>query len=116
MDWRRLGNQRREALTILRGGWVNHPASKMWQGYFYQLANYGLAICDEWAYRGYRDKTCRGDIVVEQKKHCNKELPPWFGDPKFHLAHQSNLIRKKPEHYAILFPDIPDDLPYIWPC
>ena len=39
----------------------------------------------------------------------------WFSD-EFFLAHKSNLIRKKSEHYRPIFGlDIPDDLPYIWP-
>jgi hypothetical protein len=28
---------------------------------------------------------------------------------------RSNLLRKLPEHYGILFPDVPNDLPYVWP-
>ena len=33
----------------------------------------------------------------------------------FHRSHQAALVRKLPEHYRRLFPDVPDDLPYIWP-
>jgi hypothetical protein len=42
-------------------------------------------------------------------------LPRWLGDEDFHLAHRSALVRKDPEHYRRLFPDVPDDLPYVWP-
>src|SRR5690606_39436406 len=43
------------------------------------------------------------------------ELPPWLGDPDFHRAHQSALLRKNREYYLRYFPDVPDDLPYVWP-
>ena len=42
-------------------------------------------------------------------------LPPWLGDSKFHRGHRSASIRKDPEHYRALFPDVPDDLEYVWP-
>ena len=42
-------------------------------------------------------------------------MPPWLGDRDFHRSHQSNLIRKDREHYGPLFPDVPDDLEYVWP-
>ncbi len=42
-------------------------------------------------------------------------LPRWLGDPDFHLAHQSALVRKDPDFYGPLFPGVPDDLPYVWP-
>lgn len=42
-------------------------------------------------------------------------LPPWLGDEDFHRSHRSSLLRKDPEHYRPLFPDDPDDLPYVWP-
>ena len=42
-------------------------------------------------------------------------LPPWLGDPALHRSHQSSLVRKDPAHYRRFFPDVPDDLPYVWP-
>jgi hypothetical protein len=44
------------------------------------------------------------------------ELPPWLGDAAFHRSHQSALVRKDPQHYRRFFPDVPDDLPYVWPA
>lgn len=42
--------------------------------------------------------------------------PSWLGDEDLHLSHQSNLIRKNPEFYRQRFgPNVPDNLPYIWP-
>ncbi|MET8413745.1 cytoplasmic protein, partial [Streptomyces sp. NPDC005195] len=46
---------------------------------------------------------------------ADDELPPWLGDPAFHRSHQSALVRKAPEIYIPFFPDVPDDLPYVWP-
>jgi len=114
LDRKRLGNQRNEVLVLLSGSWYNHPASKMWRGYEYQLAEYGKAICTEWIQRGYRD-TCFEKISVLQSSHEDTGLPPWFGDPDFHESHQSNLIRKNPEHYRSQFPNTREGLPYMWP-
>ena len=41
--------------------------------------------------------------------------PYWLGKKKFHISHQSNLIRKKSEHYSKFFRNVPNDLPYFWP-
>ena len=43
------------------------------------------------------------------------ELPPWLGDPDFHRSHRSALVRKDPGYYRPVFPEVPDDLPYVWP-
>lgn len=45
LDFRRLGKQRSEALTIIRAikygnSWENHPATKMWRGYVKALELY----------------------------------------------------------------------------
>lgn len=123
LDWKRLGNQRREALIVIRAvvgessGWVNHPAVKMWKGYSEALIQYSVAICDEWASRGYQD-TCREKFLYYS---LTSEViyPPWYEDQeelrKVVVSHQSNLVRKDPEHYRKYFPEVSDDLPYYWP-
>ena len=120
LDSRRLGNQcYRETLTILRGGWTNHPASRMWRGHEYELAAYGRALAVEMRRRGgWRQEVT--DRWINFYNNAMRDLPrtprpPWFGNSEFHRAHQSNLIRKDPEHYGQLFPGVPDNLPYIWP-
>lgn len=113
LDRQRLGKQRVEVLQLLKGQWPNHPAAKMWRGYEHALGLYGLAICREWKARSYKD-TCYEKIEALLAPHP-KRLPPWLGDDAFHRAHQSNLVRKLPEHYRRYFPEIPDSLPYIWP-
>lgn len=118
LDRQRLGKQRVEVLQILRAiesgsGWSNHPAVKMWNGYQNCLVEYGLCMCHEWIRRGYKD-TCSEKIAGLRDVHPFK-VPDWIGDEEFHRSHQSNLIRKDPEHYRHFFPDVPDDLPYVWP-
>jgi hypothetical protein len=114
LDFRRLGKQRLECVTILRGKWPNHSVSKMWLDYHYQLCEYAKEICLEWRRRGYKD--VQYDVVCEMQKHLiDTGLPPWFGNKTFHRAHKSNLVRKKPDYYRKYFPDVPDNLPYLYP-
>lgn len=98
--------------------WGGHPAVKMWWTYENHLVDYGIAVCNEWISRGFKD-TCKDKIIKHQKLAPNgfKGMPvQWLGDEKFHLSHKSNLIRKNPEYYRPIFGiDIPDNLPYIWP-
>lgn len=126
LDDKRLGKQRVEVLQILNVlheikngvGWRRHPAVRMWRGYEPQLCEYGLQVCEEWKSRGFKD-TCFEKIMYHLEcataGEFNLEYPPWFGDPEFHFAHQSSLIRKDPERYGHYFPETPNDLPCIWP-
>jgi hypothetical protein len=132
LDPRRLGRQRGEALQILRAltttgsGWRHHPAVQMWRGYPEALGSYGVTMCRAWFVLGFAD-TCelklREELAqvgvaaprTQQDLAEAGALPPWLGDPALHLSHQSNLIRKDPAFYKERFPDVPDDLPYVWP-
>ena len=120
LDRQRLGKQRVECLQILRAlndptyGWRNHPAVKMWKGYSDCLVSYGIAICLEWITRGYKDNCL---IKIQEFRvdfSASTKIPDWLGDNNFHLSHQSNLLRKFPEHYSKHF-DVPCDLEYVWP-
>jgi len=118
LDRQRLGKQRVEVLQILRTlngttpGWRQHPAVRMWHGYTEALVEYGVAICDEWIRRGYKD-TCRARIVAFS---WGDEVvtPPWL-TRRMCLGYRSNLLRKMPEHYRQFWPTLRDDLPYYWP-
>ena len=132
LDRQRLGKQRVEGLQILRTlkgithGWANHPAVKMWDGYEDALGYYTITICNRWTFYGYKD-TC-ADKVRELLPHLTPtaihyeplrgtiELPKWLDDPDLMLSHKSNLVRKKPSHYGLVWPDVPNDLPYKWPA
>lgn len=123
LDYRRLGKQRVETWQLIRAingmtkGWANHPAAVMWRGHTAPLAKYGLIMCREWVRRGYKDTMTERfqELVSSSTSQELEDLPSWLGQPELHLSHQSNLIRKFPEHYGPLFPGVPSDLPYIWP-
>lgn len=118
LDRARLGKQRVETLQILGairfgGGWSNHPAVKMWASYFESLVLYGVAICDEWIRRGYRD-TCRAKIMAYTYA-TPLVIPTWLGDSQFHASHQSNLLRKDALYYSQFGWNVANNLPYVWP-
>jgi hypothetical protein len=133
LDTRRLGKQRVEVIQIVRAilvpgyGWANHPATLMWRDHLEALECYLVAICDEWCSRGFGD-TCRatvrddlaaagvqGGVRSQDELAAAGLLPPWLGDEALHRSHRSALLRKDSAHYRPLFPDDPDDLPYVWP-
>lgn len=118
LDPSRLGNQvYREGLTILRGGWKHHPASKMWAAHRHQLISYLLDGLIELEKRGKFYPHIRGEIYDLSEEIPQEEwaIPPWLGDPDFHASHRSNLLRKDPEWYGQFGWIEPDNLPYVWP-
>jgi hypothetical protein len=132
LDAKRLGKQRVETIQVVRAlttpgyGWANHPAVLMWKGYEEALGRYGFVCCEVWTGLGFGD-TCAATIgadlraagieavrTQEQLAEAGR-LPPWLGDEALHTSHRSALVRKDPDHYRPMFPDVPDDLPYVWP-
>ncbi|MEE6296080.1 MSMEG_6728 family protein [Georgenia wangjunii] len=132
LDTKRLGKQRVEVIQVVRAltwpdyGWKSHPAVLMWKGFEEALGRYGLTMCETWIERGFGD-TCAGTIAADLAAagvptirdvaalEAAGGLPTWLSEPALHLSHRSNLLRKDPEYYRPLFPDVPDDLPYWWP-
>lgn len=132
LDQKRLGKQRVEVIQVVRAltvpdyAWRNHPAALMWRGFEEALGRYGFACCEAWLERGFGD-TCAATIAADlatagvttvrtQGELAEAgALPPWLGDEDLHRSHRSALVRKDPDHYRPLFPDVPDDLPYVWP-
>jgi hypothetical protein len=116
LDKSRLGNQVwREGITLVRGGWKNHPASKMWRGHEYHLCLYLLAGSEVLKERGKEYPQVKEKILIEMAKHKDTGAPPWIGDEKFHASHRSNLLRKNPAWYGQFGWNEPSDLPYVWP-
>lgn len=116
LDPQRLGNQvYRECLTLIRGKWPNHPASKIWTPHKHALAIYSLACLRELKSRG-RDYPHWFRMFEYYKEiFPDTGFPPIWGRKDYHLSHQSNLINKKPEWYRPLFGvDVPLDLEYVW--
>jgi len=132
LDDRRLGKQRVEVIQVVRAltvpgyAWRHHPAALMWKGHEEALGRYGLVVCEVWTQRGNAD-TCAATIQADlaaagvptirgyAELRDAGALPPWSFDEDFLRSHRSNLVRKDPEHYGPLFPDVPPDLPYVWP-
>lgn len=132
LDTKRLGKQRVEVIQIVRAlttpgyGWASHPAVLMWRGYEEALGRYGITMCDVWREKGFGD-TCAATIAADlatigitqirtyPELREGAALPPWLFDPEVQRSHQSSLVRKDPDHYRPLFPDVPDDILYVWP-
>jgi hypothetical protein len=132
LDVKRLGKQRVETIQVVRAltrpgyGWANHPAVLMWKGFEEALGRYGLTCCDVWIELGFGD-TCAATIATDLRAAgvdrirtqaeiaAAGALPPWLGDEALHRSHRSALLRKDPDHYRSAFPDVPTDLPYVWP-
>ena len=94
----------------------------MWRGFSAALVAYGVAVCAEWTRRGRADAV-RATLLeftggaapdVDALRPAGA-LPPWLGFEPLHVSHRSSLVRKDPAHYRRYFPDVPDDLPYVWP-
>ena len=124
LDMKRLGKQRVEVYQIIRAltgeqkGWRHHPAVKMWDGYELALTLYGIVMCDEWVKRGYKD-SLKPKLTMYLKKFMDDQqtvdFPRWLWDSDVIKSHRSNLIRKYADHYGPMWPDTPNDLPYVWP-
>lgn len=120
LDNKRLGKQRVEAWQIYQcltkqGSlrWKNHPAVKMWNGQLTLLRKYGIAICNEWIKRGFKDTMLvRFQNIVPI---INCYTPFWLGNKKFHSSHRSNLLRKDFTYYSQFGWKEDNTLPYYWP-
>lgn len=119
LDRQRLGKQRVEAWQIIKAltgqqkGWRNHPAAKMWDGHIPALAQYGIVVCREWIGRGYQDSLLERFYAYAPTQYDS--WPDWLEREDVMISHRSNLIRKRPDIYGPVWPDVPDDLPYVWP-
>ncbi len=117
LDNKRLNKQILEASQIYKivkenrttGGWINHPAIKMWRGYSNALALYHNECLKEWLKRGKNHS-----FKFIEIKENNIVMPHWMGKEEFHASHRSNLFRKMPEHYNKFGWKEPNNLPYIW--
>lgn len=122
LDYRRLGKQRVETMQIMNAlcglstGWVNHPATQMWEGHEETLVNYQIAIVGEWVERGYTDNVCM-QKTLEAFEHLRGPFsdPWWLGRPEFHDSHKSNLLKKDFKWYSQFGWSVDDSLEYWWP-
>jgi len=98
----------------------NHPAVRMWRQWPVCLSYYGITMCNEWRSRGYNDSMLPMFMLAERALddlgiRFSGRYPEWLGDPRFHQAHRSNLVRKFAAHYGPLFPGVAPNIPYRWP-
>lgn len=112
LDSKRLNKQLlegRQIYSILSsgrttGGWVNHPAVKMWRNYDNALFAYLEAIKDECVERGIQTEKNWNAIIDMHKWNYNRGSgmidPPWWGDERVHLSHRHNLYVKDSAFYA----------------
>jgi len=109
LDYRRLGNQRNEGLTILKtnlglsNAWKSHPCTNMWKGHNECLATYIWYIIKEWKSRGYKDFCERklfdlmgGDYFL---RPYSSIAPLWYDDERIFSSHRAALLFKNYDYY-----------------
>lgn len=120
LDDKRLNKQIIEAYQIhnivsgkrTSGGWINHPATRMWTGYADALALYLNACIEEWINVRKHSHSIQ-KIHIDNEK--NVEMPHWFGDEMLHASHRSSLLGKDPEFYGKYGWTEDPFMPYVWP-
>lgn len=74
---------------VIKIGFSNHPAVRLWFGYRYALMAYINSHINEWIKRGYENTMKTYKIP---KKYA---VPSWTLDSLFHLNHKQALIHKE---------------------
>jgi hypothetical protein len=131
LDYKRLGKQRVEALTIYNTirkndprGWGSHPIVRMWKDNQFALLVYGLTACNEWKKRGYVDNIHASfiDALVNHPyeiEHFNNtgqySLPWWWGDDRVHSSHRASLLMKDRAYYKQFGWHETPKSDYFWP-
>jgi hypothetical protein len=80
------------ALLGFSAGWVNHPATKMWRGHEFRLAEYSKAIADECFIRGFKSHYDYFYGLQAQFDDC--VLPKWFSNEEVFSSYRSKLLFK----------------------
>jgi hypothetical protein len=118
LDNKRLGKQRvegKQILDLLEGradnNWRHHPAVRMWQGYVPELKRYVNVMIQEWIDRGKKNTM----PLYESTDDEGDWFPGWFDDLRLIYSHRANLVKKLPEHYRPLWPEVDPNTPYWWP-
>ena len=126
LDNKRLGKQRIEArmiLEILNDGsasksrWRNHPAVKLWQDHRNLLCLYGMEICLEWRYRGFKDKqlvTFANSYAQLSNSNSEDIYSMKYFSKALHASHRAALLAKNPEHYSQFQWDEKPEIKYVW--
>lgn len=133
LDNKRLNKQINEARQILRAlewlqatpspdgkppGYLNHPATLMWEGYADALAYYHNACMDEWARRFNKNGKPTRNTRPRARHAPTFSWPPWFGWRPLMLSHRRMLLSKDQAHYGAKFDSVPAEFlsfGYVWP-
>lgn len=119
LDDKRLGNQcYRECVTLYRGGWPNHPASKIWANHKRALAKYSLALVLEMEKR----KKWKPEVIFRWTKfwedaimrESDTGMPSVVGNLMFHASHRAALLAKNPDWYSRFGWKETPKIDYIW--
>jgi hypothetical protein len=112
LDNKRLNKQLLEGRQIYNiisdgrttGGWVSHPAVKMWRNHDNALYSYLENIMLECEFRGIATEKNWSAITKMHDNNWDRGdnivMPPWWGDERVHESHRNNLYIKDPEYYA----------------
>lgn len=112
LDNKRLNKQLlegRQIYSILSsqrttGGWVNHPAVKMWRNYDNGLFAYLTGIANECVRRGIATEKNWNALYDMHQSNWHRGtgviMPPWWNDNRVHESHRNNLYVKDPDYYA----------------
>lgn len=131
LDSKRLNKQLLEGRQIYQilaqnkrtGGWVNHPAVKMWRNYDTGLYYYLRVIKDECVRRGIQTEK-NWTAIEDMHEHNwhrgdNVVMPPWWGDNRVHESHKYNLHQKDSAFYSHFYDaksyTCCDRCNYFWP-
>lgn len=116
LDPSRLGNGiYREALTLIRGGWPNHPVCKMWKNHKHALAKYALFGLEELKRRGRFYPHHIETFTEYFENEPDNGLPAFIGDEKFHASHRAALLAKKYDWYSKFGWKEEAKIDYFWP-
>lgn len=87
----------------------------MWAWFGYEKALLKLAeTCEkEWLKRGYKTKF-RSQWYHNSRWSSQPDVPDWLSDSEFCESQQAYLVKKNPELYRPLFPDVDPNLPLKW--
>lgn len=115
LDSKRLGNQRNEAMILLKSnvygnGWSKHPASKMWYKYEEALKLYINIVIGVW--EAYGNENNWPQFIINWS---NLVYPPWLGKRKFHSSHRSALLYKNYKYYSKFSWKEEPTINYYWP-
>jgi hypothetical protein len=137
LDFRRLGQNRVEALDVLclnlelsqyyrPAYWEflvqrysNHPVVHMWKGHGAYLHFYTYYLLKKWRKLGYSNAKCwpkwkEISILFPHNIAYYGGPPPWL-TPEFVDMHRAYLIRKDPGYYRKIWPNVDESIPFVYP-